>query len=154
MLGGRYYLANHLRASQSARQKHYSLVWYIQIIIITIIIILIVIIIIIGWIHKHNFEQYQSSFIHSYPQFKYMSNSCIIVVYLHIYGHVIDSHNDLLPVGLRAQLVSTAPVSQRSGFVSVSLESLCFPWLRLGTSQDSREKETNGFPRDHKLSVY
>ena len=104
MLGGGYYLANHLRASQSARQKHYSLVWYIQI-IITIIIILIVIIIIIGWIHKHNFEQYQSSFIHSYPQFKYMSNSCIIVVYLHIYGLVIDSHNDLLPVGLRAQLV-------------------------------------------------
>ena len=44
-------------------------------------------------------------FIHSYLQFKYMENSCIIVIYLHIYGLIIDPHNELLPVGLIAQLV-------------------------------------------------
>lgn len=27
--GGEYYLANHLRASQSARENYHSLVWYV-----------------------------------------------------------------------------------------------------------------------------
>ena len=32
-------------------------------------------------------------------------NSCIIIVYLHIYRLIINPHNNLLPVGLVAQLV-------------------------------------------------
>ena len=47
-------------------------------------------------------------FIHSYPQFKYMENSCIIIICLHIYRLIIDPHDDLLSVG------ATAPASQRS----------------------------------------
>jgi len=33
-----------------------------------------------------------------------MENSCNNIIYLHIYGLIIDPHNDLLPVGLKAQL--------------------------------------------------
>ena len=33
-----------------------------------------------------------------------MVNSCIIIIYLHIYELRIDPHNDLLLVGLIAQL--------------------------------------------------
>ena len=135
MLRGGYYLANQLRANHSARQKHYSLVWYMQIIIITIIII-IVIITIIGWIHKHNFEQYQNSFIHSYPQFKCMANSCIIVIYLHIYGLIIDPHNDLLPVGLRAQLVEHCTGIAEVRICFVFSRVLMFP-LALASSRDT-----------------
>ena len=43
-------------------------------------------------------------FIHSSPHFKYMVNSCIIIIYLHIYELRIAPHNDLLLVGLIAQL--------------------------------------------------
>ena len=38
--------------------------------------------------------------------------------------------------------------------VLFSWESWCFPWLRLGKHQDSRENKTNCFPRDLTLSVY
>ena len=34
-----------------------------------------------------------------------IENSCIIIIYLHIYGLIIDPHNNLLPVGLIMQLV-------------------------------------------------
>ena len=34
-----------------------------------------------------------------------MENSCIIIIYLHIYELITDPHNNLLPVGLIAQLV-------------------------------------------------
>ena len=34
-----------------------------------------------------------------------MENSCVIIIYLHIYKLVIDPHDKLLPVGLIAQLV-------------------------------------------------
>ena len=39
------------------------------------------------------------------PNFKYMEYSCIIIICLHIYGLIIEPHNDLHPVGLIAQLV-------------------------------------------------
>ena len=45
-----------------------------------------------------------SKFIHSDAHFKY-KNSCIIIIYLYIYGLIIDPHDDQLPVGLIAQLV-------------------------------------------------
>ena len=35
---------------------------------------------------------------------KHMENSCIIIIYLHIYGLRIDPNNDLLPVDLIVQL--------------------------------------------------
>ena len=38
--------------------------------------------------------------------------------------------------------------------VLFSLESWCFPRLRLGKHQDSRENKTNCFPRDLTLNVY
>ena len=38
--------------------------------------------------------------------------------------------------------------------VLFSLETWCFPRLRLGKHQDSRENKTNCFPRDLTLSVY
>ena len=38
--------------------------------------------------------------------------------------------------------------------VLFSLESRCFPRLRLGKHQDSWENKTNCFPRDLTLSVY
>ena len=44
-------------------------------------------------------------FIHSYLQFKCMENSCIIIIYLHIYRLIMDPRNDLLAVHLMAQLV-------------------------------------------------
>ena len=44
-------------------------------------------------------------FIYSKPHFKYMENSCIIIIYPHIYGLLINPHNDLLPFGQIAQLV-------------------------------------------------
>ena len=44
-------------------------------------------------------------FIHSNPHFKYMENSSIIIIYLHIYGLTIHPHNDLLPVHLKPRLV-------------------------------------------------
>ena len=31
--------------------------------------------------------------------------ACIIILYLHIFGLIVDPHNDLLPVGVVAQLV-------------------------------------------------
>ena len=34
--------------------------------------------------------------------FKYMEISCVIITYLHIYGLIIDPHNNLLPVDLIA----------------------------------------------------
>ena len=34
-----------------------------------------------------------------------MENSCIIITYPHIYGLIINPHNNLLLVGLIAQLV-------------------------------------------------
>ena len=34
-----------------------------------------------------------------------MENSSIIIIYLQIYGLIIDPHNDLLPVDLIPQLV-------------------------------------------------
>ena len=45
-----------------------------------------------------------SKFIHSDPHFKY-KNSSIIIIYLYIYGLIIDPHDDQLPVGPIAQLV-------------------------------------------------
>ena len=44
-------------------------------------------------------------FIDSNQHFKYTENSCITVIYLHMYRLIIDWHNNLLPVGLIAQLV-------------------------------------------------
>lgn len=44
-------------------------------------------------------------FIHCNLHFKLMENSCIIIIYLHIYELITDPHNNLLPVGLIAQLV-------------------------------------------------
>ena len=41
----------------------------------------------------------------SNPHFKSMEISCIIIIYQHIYHLIIDPHNNLLPVGLKAQLV-------------------------------------------------
>ena len=38
--------------------------------------------------------------------------------------------------------------------VLFSLESWCFPWLRLGKHQGSRGNKTNRFPLDHTLSVW
>ena len=49
-----------------------------------------------GWI-IHSFILYNL-------HFRYMENSCNIIIYLHIYGLIIDPHNDLLPFGLKAQL--------------------------------------------------
>ena len=43
-------------------------------------------------------------FVHSSPHFKYMVNSCIIIIYLHTYEFRIDPHNDLFLVDLIAQL--------------------------------------------------
>ena len=44
-------------------------------------------------------------FVHSNPHFKYIGNSCIIIIYLHICGLIINPLNDLLPVGLKARLL-------------------------------------------------
>ena len=30
---------------------------------------------------------------------------CIVIIYVHLYGLIIDPHNDQLPIGLLAQLV-------------------------------------------------
>ena len=50
----------------------------------------------------------------SNPHLKSMEISCIIIVYQHIYGLIIDPHNNLLPVGLKAQ-----PVEHCTGIVEV-----------------------------------
>ena len=36
--------------------------------------------------------------------FKYMEYSCIIIIYLHLYGLIIEPHNNLLQFGLITQL--------------------------------------------------
>ena len=50
-------------------------------------------------------QEFSMNLIKSNPHFKCMENSCIIIIYLHIYGLTIDPRKDLLPVGLVAQLV-------------------------------------------------
>ena len=50
-----------------------------------------------------SYQALQELSLHSNPHFEYMGNSCNIIIYLHIYGLIVDPHNNLLPVGLIAQ---------------------------------------------------
>ena len=65
-------------------------------------------------------------FIHSYPQFKYMENSCIIIIYPNIYGLITELHNDLFQVGMIAQLEEHCTGSNpRSGLNFSGLSRRC-----------------------------
>ena len=85
----------------------------------------------------HHYHQ-QDMFIDSNQHFKYMENSCITIIYLHMYGLIIDQYSNLLPVDLVAQLVD-----DRKNIAKVRVQFPFRPFLSLFNPFTSK-----GFPSD------
>ena len=69
---------------------------------------------------------------------------------------VPSGYSFVTPLKRKPRHITKHLMSGPSGnqLVLFSLESWCFPRLRCGKHQDSRENKTNCFPRDLTLSVY